>query len=159
MILSALNGYYQRLLGDPESGIAAPGYSQEKIGYAIVLAADGNVVDVIDLRDISGKKPVPRLLSVPASFKRPGTGAKSFFLWDKTSYALGVSASSKRSEQEHEAFKALHLQALSGIDDPGLTALLAFLDAWTPEQFHGEPVVRSAGGGDAGGERSVSPRW
>lgn len=139
MILSALNDYYQRLLDDPESGVAAPGYSQEKIGYAIVLAADGNIVDVIDLRDTSGKKPVPRLLSVPASFKRPGTGAKSFFLWDKTSYALGVSVSSKRSEQEHEAFKALHRHALSESDDPGLAALLAFLDAWTPEQFQESP--------------------
>ena len=135
MILQALNNYYQRLLDDPESGIATPGYSQEKIDYAIVLAADGSVVDVTDLRDTSGKKPLSHLCSVPASFKRPGIGAKSFFLWDKTSYALGVSTSSKRSEQEHEAFKTLHQQALAGSDDPGLKALLSFLDVWTPEQF------------------------
>lgn len=138
MILAALNDYYQRLLDDADSGIAPPGYSQEKIGYAIVLASDGSVVDVIDLRDTNGKKPVPRVLSVPQPEKRT-VGIKSNFLWDKTSYVLGVSATSKRSEQEHAAFKALHREALSGSDDPGLKALLAFLDAWMPQQFGENP--------------------
>lgn len=134
MILSALSDYYARLLDDPDSGIATPGYSQEKISYAIVLAADGGVVDVIDLRDANGRKPTPRLLSVPQPEKRT-VAVKSNFLWDKTSYALGVSATSKRSEQEHVAFKTLHRKALAGSHDPGLKALLAFLDNWVPEQF------------------------
>jgi len=77
---------------------------------------------------------VPRLLSVPQPEKRTA-GIKSNFLWDKTSYVLGVSATSQRSEQEHAAFKALHQNALAGTDDPGLKALLAFLAQWTPEQF------------------------
>ena len=148
MILSALVDYYQRLRDDPESGIAEPGYSQEKIGFAIVLDGSGNVVDVHDLRDLSGKKPQPRLLDVPQPEKRTA-GIKPNFLWDKTSYVLGVSASSKRSEQERAAFKALHRQALCGTDDPGLLALLAFLDGWSPDQFvddslfirHGEALL------------------
>lgn len=149
MILSALADYYQRLLDNPASGIAAPGYSRENIGYAIVLAADGSVVAVEDEHDYDGKKRIPKSVSVPASFKRPGNGTNPFFLWDKTSYALGVSASSKRSEQEYAAFKERHLQALSGSDDPGLRALLAFLDRWLPTQFvqhphfvrHGEAML------------------
>ncbi|WLA12758.1 type I-C CRISPR-associated protein Cas8c/Csd1 [Xanthomonas translucens] len=139
MILSALADYYQRLLDDPASGIAAPGYSQEKIGYAIVLATDGSVVAVEDEHDYDGKKRIPKSVSVPASFKRPGIGTNPFFLWDKTSYALGASASSKRSEQEHAAFKALHQQALADSNDPGLLALLAFLDTWSPTQFPEHP--------------------
>lgn len=138
MILSALNDYYQRLLDDPESGIAAPGYSQEKIGFALVLATDGSVVDVHDLRDTSGKNPIPRSLGVPQPGKRT-VAIKPNFFWDKTSYALGVSASSKRSEQEHEAFKALHREMLAGSDDPGLKALLSFLDGWKPEHFQQSP--------------------
>ncbi|QSQ52825.1 type I-C CRISPR-associated protein Cas8c/Csd1 [Xanthomonas translucens pv. undulosa] len=139
MILSALADYYQRLLDDPASGIAAPGYSQEKIGYAIVLTTDGSVVAVEDEHDYDGKKRIPKSVSVPASFKRPGIGTNPFFLWDKTSYALGASASSKRSEQEHAAFKALHQQALADSNDPGLLALLAFLDTWSPTQFPEHP--------------------
>lgn len=139
MILSALADYYHRLLDDPTSGIAAPGYSQEKIGYAIVLDGGGRVVAVEDEHDYEGKKRIPKSVSVPASFKRPGIGTNPFFLWDKTSYALGVSASSKRSAQEHAAFKTLHQQALGGSEDPGLRALLTFLDTWSPAQFADHP--------------------
>jgi CRISPR-associated protein Csd1 len=134
MILQALNSYYQRLLARGEKGLSPFGYSPEKISYAILLAPDGRVVDVRDIRDTSGKKPLPISMNVPQPEKRT-VGIKSNFLWDKTSYVLGVSATSKRADKEHEAFKILHRQALAGTDDAGLKALLAFLDAWTPEQF------------------------
>jgi len=144
MILAALNNYYNRLKDDPESGLAMPGYSQEKISYAIVLDHEGLVVDVNDLRDSGGKKTLPRMLSVPQPEKRT-VAVKANFLWDKTSYVLGVSASSKRSEQEHEAFTSLHREALSGTDDPGLKALPRFLDAWMPEQFQDNPHFAQQG--------------
>ncbi|WP_042829463.1 type I-C CRISPR-associated protein Cas8c/Csd1, partial [Xanthomonas citri] len=138
MILSALADYYHRLLDDPTSGIAAPGYSQEKIGYTIVLDGGGRVVAVEDEHDYDSKKRVAKALSVPQPEKRT-VAVKSNFLWDKTSYALGVSASSKRSAQEHAAFKTLHQQALGGSEDPGLRALLTFLDTWSPAQFADHP--------------------
>lgn len=138
MILSALADYYHRLLDDPTSGIAAPGYSQEKIGYTIVLDGGGRVVAVEDEHDYDSKKRVAKALSVPEPEKRT-VAVKSNFLWDKTSYALGVSASSKRSAQEHAAFKTLHQQALGGSEDPGLRALLTFLDTWSPAQFADHP--------------------
>lgn len=144
MILSALTEYYQRLRDDPASGIAAPGYSQEKIGYTLVLADDGRLVAVEDEHDSQGKKRIAKLLDVPQPEKRT-VAVKSNFLWDKTSYALGVSATSKRSEQEHAAFKALHRQALAGTDDAGLRALLAFLDTWTPERFQDDPHLARHG--------------
>lgn len=134
MILQALNCYYQRLLARGEKGLAPFGYSLEKISYEIVLAPDGSVVEVGDFRSTSGKKTVPSLKNVPQPEKRT-VGIKSNFLWDKTSYVLGVSATSKRSDKEHEAFKTLHREALSGTQDVGLKALLAFLDAWKPEHF------------------------
>jgi CRISPR-associated protein Csd1 len=95
---------------------------------------------VTDIRDTSGKKPLPCLMNVPQPEKRT-VGIKSNFLWDKTSYVLGVSATSKRADKEHEAFKTLHRESLAGTDDTGLKALLAFLAAWTPERF-GEPQSR-----------------
>lgn len=144
MILSALADYYQRLLNDPASGIAAPGYSQQNIGYTVVLAADGSVVSVEDEHRVEGKKRLAKAMRVPQPEKRTA-GIKSNFLWDKTSYVLGVSATSKRSEQEHAAFKALHQQALAGIDDPGLQALLAFLAAWTPAQYADHPAFAPHG--------------
>lgn len=135
MILSALSDYYQRLLERDESDISPFGYSQEKISYALLLSAQGELLDVQDIRLLSGKKPQPRLMSVPQPEKRT-SGIKSNVLWDKTSYVLGVSAKGgERTQQEHEAFKTLHRQILIGERDPGLQALLQFLERWQPEQF------------------------
>ncbi|MDA8522360.1 type I-C CRISPR-associated protein Cas8c/Csd1 [Acidovorax sp. NCPPB 4044] len=138
MILQALATNYQRLLARGEEGLSPFGYSPEKISYEILLAPDGRVVDVNDIRDTSGKKPLPRTLNVPQPEKRT-VGIKSNFLWDKTSYVLGASATSKRADKEHEAFKALHQENLAGTDDAGLKALLAFLSTWTPERFSASP--------------------
>lgn len=138
MILQALNTYYQRLLAQGEEGLSPFGYSPEKISYEILLAPDGRVVDVNDIRDTSGKKPLPRAMNVPQPEKRT-VGIKSNFLWDKTSYVLGASATSKRADKEHEAFKVLHQQSLEGTDDAGLKALLAFLTGWNPERFTSAP--------------------
>ncbi len=103
-----------------------------------MLAPDGRVVDVNDIRDASGRKPVPRLVNVPQPAKCTSNVAPSF-LWGKTSYVLGVSATSKRTDREHAAFRLLHEQALAGTDDAGLQALLAFLAAWTPQRFATAP--------------------
>lgn len=139
MILAALNDYYQRLLDEQPEAISPPGYSQEKISYAIVLSPGGDVIDVLDIRDTSGKKPIPRGLSVPQAPKR-SVNIAACFLWDKTSYVLGVSASSKRSEQEHATFRALHAEALADTDDPGLRALQTFLSQWQPKMFTEHPA-------------------
>lgn len=134
MILQALSRYYQRLIERPVESVAPFGYSPEKISFEILLAFDGSVVRVNDLRDTPGKAPRPRLLYVPQPEKRT-IGIKSNFLWDKTSYVLGVSNTSKRADKEHAAFCGLHEAALAGLKDPGLKALLAFLRGWSPAQF------------------------
>lgn len=138
MILQALAAYYQRLLARGEEGLSPFGYSPEKISYEILLAPDGRVVDVNDIRDTSGKKPVPHVMNVPQPPKRASNIAPCF-LWDKTSYVLGASATSKRADKEHEAFKALHQQSLAGTEDAGLKAFLAFMSGWNPERFAAAP--------------------
>lgn len=135
MILSALNDYYQRLLEQGADGVSPFGYSQEKISYEILLSPDGEVVDVNDIRQVAGNKPIPRSLSVPQPEKRT-SGTKSNFLWDKTSYVLGVSSKDGgRTALEHAAFKELHLQALADEDDAGLQSLTKFLKQWEPQKF------------------------
>ena len=90
-ILQALDRYYDRMAARGEA--EATGYSREKISYAIVLAADGTPIDKIDLRDLTGKKPRPRLLEVPAAPKRT-VAILPNLLWDKTAYALKAACSS-----------------------------------------------------------------
>ncbi|HBT96506.1 MAG TPA: type I-C CRISPR-associated protein Cas8c/Csd1 [Desulfobulbaceae bacterium] len=140
MILSALNEYYHRLSAQGKA--PAFGYSDEKISYALLIAPDGELRDVLDLRNTSGKKPVPQTMTVPQPAKRTA-GIKSNFLWDKSSYVLGASAkTSERTTQEHEVFKASHGSWLAGCDDFGLQALLKFFDWWRPERFSEFPFFK-----------------
>lgn len=134
MILQSLHRYYERLIEQQAEDVAPTGCSLEKISFEILLTPDGSAVQVSDIRDTSGRKPLPRMLHVPQAEKRT-VGVKSNFLWDKTSYVLGVSSTSKRADKEHEAFVELHEKTLAGESDPGLKAMLCFLRAWSPEQF------------------------
>ncbi|WP_066720861.1 type I-C CRISPR-associated protein Cas8c/Csd1 [Sphingomonas pituitosa] len=133
-ILQALHAYYDRL-----DDIAAPGWSQEKFGWCIVLSPEGDAIDVENLHDLTGKKPKPTLRVVPAAVKRTVAIAPNF-LWDKTAYVLGRTAGEgKRTADEHAAFVALHLDRLAGQEDAGLAALRRFLERWRPDQFEALP--------------------
>ena len=90
-MLAALKSCYDRLAEDQDNSIAPYGYSEENISFALVLSSAGTLVDQpIDLRIQSGRRFAPRRMLVPQSFKRPGTTPRSFFLWDKVSYVLGI---------------------------------------------------------------------
>lgn len=138
-VLQALDRYYDRMAARGEA--EQPGFSREKISFALTLSEDGEPVDVLDLRSASGKRLVPRLLSVPAAVKRTVAILPNAF-WDKSAYLLGRTAGAGgRTAQEHAAFKAMHLEMLAGSSDPGLAALQRFLEGWAPERFDALPFV------------------
>lgn len=129
-ILASLAKAYERL---PD--VAPFGYSAEKIGFLISLHEDGSVANIVDLRVGEGRKQRSPLRLVPQPVTRTA-GIVSNFLWDKTSYALGVTAGEgKRTAQEHAAFVRRHLDALQQTDDPGLLAFARFLKGWRSELF------------------------
>lgn len=129
-ILSSLARAYDRLPDAPPFG-----YSSEKIGFVISLNADGSVAHVVDWRDSEGKKAKPRPMLVPRPVKRTA-GIAPNFLWDKTSYVLGVTAGEgKRTADEHRAFVERHLAEIGDAGDAGLRALSTFLRDWQPERF------------------------
>jgi CRISPR-associated protein Csd1 len=133
--LASLVHAYDRLAERGEA--PAFGYSVEKIGFLISLNEDGTTAgSPIDLREGEGKKKKPRLMRVPASFKRPGNTPKSFFLWDNTAFALGVSADEKKSGGTRlSAFRERHIREIAGSNDAGLVALHSFLNSWQPDDF------------------------
>lgn len=138
-VLQALDRYYERMAGRGE--VEPPGWSREKISFAIVLSPQGKPIDVLDLRQASGRKLVPRLVEVPAAVKRT-VAIQPNLLWDKTAYVLGRTAGSgKRTAEEHAAYKECHLRFLDGTQDDGLLALRRFLEVWTPERFDAAPFV------------------
>jgi len=153
MILAELNHYYDRLAGspDPDTGklkVPAYGYSDEKIGYILVLSANGELVDVVSHQDTSGKKPMPKQIPVPRPEKRT-SGIQPNFLWDKPAYVLGVQPNSDKQKSKEqpwlesmatfEAFKKHHIEMLENINDEGLSALVKFLQQWNPENINKSP--------------------
>jgi CRISPR-associated protein Csd1 len=128
MILHALNNYYERMLDSPDSGMPSFGTSLENISFAFVLAEDGTLRGIEDLREQDGKKLRPRKMPVPAAEKK-ASGIKANFLWDATGYVLGRDDKGKqeRTDRCHAAFIEL-LKSCCDDSDPGLKAVLAFLD-------------------------------
>ena len=74
MILQSLNRYYDILLEDPDTKIAAFGYSTVGVSFALDISRDGELLNVLPLFDQvqRGKKmvEVPRTMIVPAQVKR-----------------------------------------------------------------------------------------
>lgn len=128
MILHALNSYYQRMLDDPDAEMPAFGTSVENISFALVLGEDGSLRDIEDLREPVRKKLRPRKMQVPAAEKK-ASGIKANFLWDTTSYVLGLDDKGKqdRTDKCHEAFIE-RINEYGDATDPGFRAVIAFLE-------------------------------
>ena len=136
-ILHSLVGLHERLVADG----AAPafGFSRENISYGVVLSPDGEVVDVQDIRDTSGRISRPSRRVVPRPVKRTGQSVPNF-LWDKTAFALGVKRDPGTREPvcvvgEHAAFKDFHRRMLATCEDEAALAFLRFLDRWRARDF------------------------
>ena len=91
-ILASLAKAYDRLPDAPPFG-----FSSEKIGFLISLNEDGTAAHPpIPRFNEAGKKKLPRQMLVPQAIKRT-SGVAANFLWDKTSYVLGVTAAEGKS--------------------------------------------------------------
>src|SRR6185312_4066397 len=132
--LAALARAYDRMAARNE--VPSFGYSIQNIGFLISLNEDGSVVGrPANLRSGDGRKPIALPLAVPQPVKRT-SGIAPNFLWDKTAYVLGATASEgTRTAREHAAFVERHRGWLAGSNDEGLVALHRFLEGWRPEQF------------------------
>ena len=135
MILQALARYYEDLLSRGE--IDAPGWTPAKISYALCLNEKGRLTQVVPtMEEVSkGKKTVlqPQVFPLPAAVKRT-VGIDSNFLWDNSTYLLGVDQKGK-PERSRDCFAAAaqkHHAVLDGIDSSIARAILAFFDTWQP---------------------------
>lgn len=157
MILTALSQYYDRLASypDPYTGklkVPVFGFSDEKIGYILVISKEGRIADVVPNTETTDNKTKAKSMFVPASFKRSGQYTENayssgkenaFFLWDKTAYSLGVDVNADKESENScveslitfKSFKRFHSNVLANTKDEGLRALLLFLEKWQPSNF------------------------
>ena len=137
MILEALCSYYETLLRRGEA--ARPGWSPAKVGFVLVLSPQGELRDVLPLRDDGGRAPV---MLVPEQAKR-SSGFKPNFLCDGPAYLLGLDGkgNSKRAMGCFAASKALHEELLGGLSNPCAKAVCDFFDRWEPGKAPENPVL------------------
>ena len=144
MILQALTQLYQDL--STRGNIARRGWSKASISYALCLSEDGSLTQAVPLHveEQIGKKMLlrPRKMELPAAVTR-SSGVLPNFLWDHSSYLLGVDGKGKpdRSRKCFDACAQLHHRLLDDVDTAAARALLAFFDTWQPERARSHPAL------------------
>jgi CRISPR-associated protein Csd1 len=137
MILQRLAEHYDRIVAEA-GDIPKTGFSNQLVSFCVVLKPHGELVHFEDLRHISGKAVVPKVLKLPGQTKSSGKGFNPCFLWDRIGYLLGVnyeegSEKRERTLKAFEAFKEKHLKYRDQIDDIRFNAVCNFLESWRPE--------------------------
>ena len=144
MILQALTELFEDLVR--QGKLSAPGWSNAKISYALCLDENGALVAVMPTQheETVGKKTLlrPNLISLPSTVTRT-VGILPNFLWDNSSYLLGMDEKGKpeRSLRCFQAAAELHHQLLSDVDTPAAKAILAYFDTWEPENARSCPAL------------------
>jgi CRISPR-associated protein Csd1 len=136
---------YERLQNEPGSGISPPGYSKARISHALNISEDGELLDVLDLREQGkGKELVSRDMDVPRQVNRT-SGTSSNFMWDNSGYVLGVVQKKGEpveiTDKKYNAMHALHEEILKDVDDPGARAILNYFHRWNPETAEKQTVL------------------
>ena len=135
MILQALVDYYEELAA--QGKIAHPGWATVKVSWALEIDENGKLLDVLPLRCPSpdGKKMLPSEMELPAPVKR-SSGILPNFLWDSSTYILGLDSKGKpkRAEECFEAAKELHVKLLASSNNPAAQAIIAFFLNWSPKE-------------------------
>lgn len=144
MILQALVKYYEDL--EKQGKLPRQGWCQAKVSYGINLSTDGNIKNIIWLKDEiqAGKKQIwtSKTMSVPAMLTR-SSGIAANFLCDNSKYLLGIdkSGTGKRIVECFEAAKKKHLKLLGNASGEMAQAICAFFRNWDPEEVKKNIVV------------------
>ena len=145
MILQALVKQYEALADKGQ--IAPPGWSLQKVSYALHLDRSGDILQIIPLitETPREKKTVlaPQELPVPAPVKRTA-GVVANFLCDHSGYILGADNKGK-PERTADCFKAcrvLHEAILADTASLAAQAVLAYFASWNPEKASVHPALK-----------------
>jgi len=142
MIVQRLYEFYQRMAEDEEySGrIPQPGWSTEKVSWALNLTKEGELVSAVPLMSGEGKTANKYLtMMVPVHSGRSGTAPKPYFLCDTAPYFLGERG--EKGDGKRVAAKNLHETILRDCDDDGARAFFKWFASDSPCEGIAEDIV------------------
>lgn len=161
MILTALSDYYNVLAANPENKINIPGWQFKKVGFAILINPEGELLDILPLAqeetqtDKKGKAKTVKIAQeflVP-NIDRSGSGLNPIYLCDKAEYVLGIGSTlpkgsgqsdenkSQRLAQQFQASGELYQKLFEGCESIEATALLNFYKYMTVEKISAHPKI------------------
>ena len=146
MILSSLYRYYEILSSDPESDVCSFGFSEGKISFLFNISRDGDILDVIPLYELIGRRKVAKRLKVPEQKKR-AFGIDANFLCDNCTYVLGLTEEEEpqkitRAKNCFYAMKQLHEEILGNLNDEGAQAIISYFNRWSPDDLAKHPKIQ-----------------
>ncbi|MBS3938932.1 MAG: type I-C CRISPR-associated protein Cas8c/Csd1 [Peptococcaceae bacterium] len=145
MILQALKDYYDRQAASTKGEEVAPfGWEHKEISYVFVLATDGTLSHIDDMREGEGKKLRGKRMLVPEGAKKT-SGIVANLLWDVAGYVFGVVAPEGRSDDKNvarakECQQAFLDRLVKELPDlPAVEAVVTFLTNMTPDCLRADP--------------------
>jgi CRISPR-associated protein Csd1 len=145
MIIQALNRYYQILAESNNSQIPSYGYCNARVGFALVISEDGELLDLISLKETAekNKKLISKFLIVPEQ-KVKSSNISANFMCGNSKYIFGIDKNSKPAilEKAFKASKELHLQILNNAKGKPAKAILAFLNKWNIKEAKNNEVLK-----------------
>ncbi|KQN97862.1 type I-C CRISPR-associated protein Cas8c/Csd1 [Paenibacillus sp. Leaf72] len=155
MIIQALYERYEQLVRNPKSKISPMYSSMGKISFVLVISATGELLNIVDMREVDGKRRKASAINIPEQGSR-SSGIKPFFLSDKPEYLLGyhtisdvanASATDAKkvvdARRKYEACVELHHNILQNLEDSGAKAILAFFSHWNIETVREHPKLQN----------------
>jgi CRISPR-associated protein Csd1 len=148
MILQALNEYYRRKCDDPDPAQRLPAFGLElkEIPFLLEITTTGELVQLVDTRNLNGKKKVGQTFLVPQGEKK-ASGVVANLLWDTLVYVLGIDTKGKplRVAEQHAHFVA-RIRALppSALNDAGIQAALRYLGSLDRSWLEAQPAWAQA---------------
>ena len=145
MVIQALDRYYQILAESNNSQIPSYGYCNTRVGFALVISEDGELLDLISLKETAekNKKLISKILIVPEQ-KVKSSNISANFMCGNSKYIFGIDKNSKPEilEKAFNAFKELHLKILKNAKSKSAKAILAFLNKWDIKEAKNNEVLK-----------------
>ena len=111
--------------------MSRPGYSKARVAYCLVLSKEGQLLDIIDLRDDRRGKLVSREMNVPEQAKK-SVNIMANFMCGNCTYVLGLGQKNKKENKERDqkcfdTFVELHETILERVHDEGRGGVIGIL--------------------------------
>lgn len=135
MILQALKEYYDRKA--VEGQIAKDGWISGAIDFLIDLDLEGNALNISDLREMQGRKKVPRTAEVPnignQALKHTNSGNDANLLWDNAGFVFGLG---KNGDLRLQSMIEVIDRWIGEENDPGVASVRKFLQKGLKNRSH-----------------------